>query len=160
MLVAANFSAIEGPLLLEDKDRFEFLEHTADIYIAAHGKTLEEAFEHAALATFEAMTNIEKVAAKTKETLTVEGYDEKSLLYNWLETLLVKFETTETLYSRFHIVSLQKTHGEYKLKAEIQGEPFNPQKHPSKVGIKAVTYHRMEIIKEPNRNTVKFILDI
>jgi SHS2 domain-containing protein len=160
MLVAANFSAIEGPLLLEDKDRFEFLEHTADIYIAAHGKTLEEAFEHAALATFEAMTNIEKVAAKTKETLTVEGYDEKSLLYNWLETLLVKFETTETLYSRFHIVSLRKTNGEYKLKAEIQGEPFNPQKHPSKVGIKAVTYHRMEIIKEPNRNTVKFILDI
>ena len=43
------------------KKRFEFLEHTGDAYIAAYGKTLEEAFENAALATFEVMTDVEKV---------------------------------------------------------------------------------------------------
>ena len=39
------------------KKRFEFLEHTADAYIIAYGKDLAEAFENAALAMFEVMTN-------------------------------------------------------------------------------------------------------
>lgn len=144
----------------EKKDDFEFLEHTADIYIVAHGKSLEEAFENAALATFEVMTETKKVIPRLEETVNAEGYDEKALLYNWLETLIVKFETTENLYSEFEITSLQKTIKGYKLHAKIRGEKFNQEKHPQKVGVKAVTYHRMEIIKKPDRVTVKFILDI
>ena len=142
------------------KKRFEFLEHTADLYIAAYGKTLEEAFENAAYATFEGMTNLDKVQPRLEETVEVEGYDEKALLYNWLEALLVKFDITGTLYSRFKIAGIERTPSGFKLKAKIWGEPFNPQKHVSKVGIKAVTYHQMEIVKEPELVTVKFILDI
>ena len=29
--------------------KFEFLEHTADVYVRANGKTMEEAYENAAL---------------------------------------------------------------------------------------------------------------
>lgn len=144
----------------EKKDNFEFLEHTADVYIAAYGKNLEEAFENAALATFEAMTETKRVIPRIEETVEAEGYDEKALLYNWLETLLVKFETTENLYSKFKITSFQKTSKGYKLQAKIRGEKFNQEKHPQKVGVKAVTYHLMEIIKKSNKVTVKFILDI
>jgi len=146
--------------LPEKKDNFEFLEHTADVYIAAYGKNLEEAFENAALATFEAMTETKRVIPRIEETVEAEGYDEKALLYNWLETLLVKFETTENLYSKFKITSFQKTSKGYKLQAKIRGEKFNQEKHPQKVGVKAVTYHLMEIIKKSNKVTVKFILDI
>ncbi|MFP3985579.1 MAG: archease [Candidatus Bathyarchaeia archaeon] len=142
------------------KAKFEFLEHTADVYISAHGKTMEEAFENAALATFEAMTDIDKVASKTEETVEVEGFDEKALLYNWLEALLVKFETSGTFYSNFKITNLQQTDEGYELKAKIQGEKLDPERHPSKVGVKAITYHRMEIEKKPDQVTVKFILDV
>jgi SHS2 domain-containing protein len=41
--------------------RFEFLEHVADAYIAAYGQDLAEAFENAAVAMFETMTDIEGV---------------------------------------------------------------------------------------------------
>ena len=142
------------------KEKFEFLEHTADAYIAAYGKTLEEAFENAALATFETMTQTNKITPKHEETVEVEGFDKKALLYNWLETLLVKFDTTETLYSKFTIDKIQKTDEGYKLKATIQGEKFNSKKHLQKVGVKAITYHQMQIIQTPKRTTVKFILDI
>ena len=142
------------------KKRFEFLEHTADLYIAAYGKTLEEAFENAAYATFEGMTNLDKVQLRLEETVEVEGYDEKALLYNWLEALLVKFDITGNLYSCLKIAGIERTPSEFKLKAKIWGDPFNPQKHVSKVGIKAVTYHQMEIVKKPELVTVKFILDI
>jgi len=140
--------------------RFEFLEHTADTYIAAYGTSLEEAFENAALATFETMTETDKIEPKIEDTIEVEGYDEQALLYNWLEALLVKFEATENLYSKFKIPKIEKTADGFKLNAKIWGEPFNPERHPQKVGIKAVTYHRMEITKKTKRVVVRFILDI
>jgi SHS2 domain-containing protein len=142
------------------KKRFEFLEHTADLYIAAYGSSLEEAFENAAYATFEGMTNVEQVQPLREDTVEVEGYDEQALLYNWLEALLVKFDVIGNLYSRFKVEGIEKTAQGFKLKAHIWGEPFNPKKHVSKVGVKAITYHQMEIIKQPNLVTVKFILDI
>jgi len=143
------------------KKRFEFLEHTADLYIAAYGKSLEEAFENAAYATFEGMTDLEKVQPKLEDAVTVEGYDEQALLYNWLEALLVKFDIKGNLYSRFKIAPIEKTSAGFKLKAKIWGETFNSKKHLSKVGVKAVTYHQMEIIKDKKGAvTVKFILDI
>jgi len=140
--------------------RFEFLEHTADVYVVAYGMNLEEAFENAALATFETMTETEKVESKVEDSIEVEGYDEYALLYNWLEELLIKFETTENLYCKFEISKIEKNPDGFKLSAKIWGEPFNPEKHPQKVGIKAVTYHQMEILKKPKMVTVKFILDI
>ena len=143
------------------KKRFEFLEHTADLYIAAYGKSLEEAFENAAYATFEGMTDLDKVQPKLEDTVEVEGYDEQALLYNWLEALLVKFDVNGNLYSRFKIVNIEKTSVGFRLKAKIWGEPFNSEKHLSKVGVKAVTYHLMEILRDAKgAATVKFILDI
>ncbi len=140
--------------------RFEFLEHTADAYVAAYGKTLEEAFENAAYATFEVMTEAEKIEPKVEENVEVEGYDEQALLYNWLEALLIRFDTTGRLYSRFKISKIEKTKEGFLLKARISGETYDPEKHPQKVGIKAVTYHRMEITKKPEQVTIQFILDI
>jgi len=142
------------------KKRFEFLEHTADVYIAAYGESLEEAFENAALATFEVMTELEKVEPKIEDTVNAEAQDEYALLYNWLEALLVKFELTGKLYSRFKISSIEKTPVGWKLKAKAWGEPYDPERHPQKVGIKSITYHQMEIVKKQKSVTLRFILDI
>ncbi|MEM0007147.1 MAG: archease [Candidatus Bathyarchaeia archaeon] len=142
------------------KRNFEFLEHMADAYIAAYGRDLAEAFENAAAAMFEVMTDIEKVNSENEDYVEVEAADEHALLYNWLEELLVKSEINEMLYSKFKIFEIAKTADGFRLKAKIWGEKFNPEKHPQKVGVKAVTYHQMEIIREPDKTIVKFILDI
>jgi SHS2 domain-containing protein len=145
---------------MAEKKGFEFLEHTADAYIAAYGKNLAEAFENAAFAMFDVMTDLEKVSAKVKENVEVAAEDEYALLYSWLEALLVKFDVNKMLYSKFKVLDLNQTSVRFRLRAEVWGEKFNPKKHTQKVGVKAVTYHRMEIIKEPNKVTLKFILDI
>lgn len=142
------------------KKGFKFLEHTADAYVEAYGDNLEEAFENAALATFEVMTDLEKVEPKIEDRVEVEAHDESALLYNWLEELLVKFEMNNKLYSRFKVSSVEETPSGFKLKAKAWGEPYDPERHPSKVGIKAVTYHQMEIVKKPKAVTVRFILDV
>jgi len=145
---------------MEKTGKFEFLEHTADILIAAHGQTLEEAFENAALAMFEVMTDTTKINPTQEDTVEVEAEDEYALLYSWLEALLVKLEVNGMLYSKFKIASLQDTPEGFNLKATVWGEKFNAEKHPQKVAVKAVTYHRMEIIKQHEKVTVEFILDI
>jgi SHS2 domain-containing protein len=106
--------------------RFEFLEHTANLYIAAFGKSLEEAFENAAYAMFEGMTELDKVKPKLEEVVEVEGQDEQALLYNWLEALLVKFDVTGNLYSRFKITGIEETSAGFKLKAKIWTLPLVP----------------------------------
>jgi len=142
------------------KKRFEFLEHTADAYVAAYGKNLEEAFENAALATFQVMTDVKKVKPEAEDLVEVDAHDEYALLYSWLEELVIRFDTTKKLYCRFKVSSIEETPAGLKLKAKIWGEPFDPERHPQKVGVKAVTYHRMEIVKKPKAVTVRFILDV
>ena len=130
------------------------------MYIAAHGATLAEAFENAALAMFEVMTDTEKVSPDVEDSVEVEAEDEYALLYSWLEALLVKFETKNMLYSKFKISSIDETSEGFRIKAAVWGEKFNAEKHTQKVGVKAVTYHRMEIIKDIDTVRLEFILDI
>jgi len=142
------------------KKRFKFLEHTADVYVEAYGNSLEKAFENAALAAVDVMTEPGQIEAKIEDDLEVEAPDEYALLYNWLEELLVKFELAGKLYSRFRIVSIERTSVGWKLKAKVWGELYDSEKHSSKVGIKSVTYHQMEIVKKPKCVTLRFILDV
>jgi len=142
-----------------DERAYEFLEHTADAYVAAYGKDLAEAFANAARALFDVMTQVEKVKPETLDLVEVEGEDEDSLLYRWLEALLVKSETKGLLYSKFEVTITEKT-SVFRLKARVWGEKFDAKRHLQKVGVKAVTYHRMEIIKSPGKVTLRFILDI
>jgi SHS2 domain-containing protein len=145
---------------VEKTGKFEFLEHTADVYIRAHGKTLQEAFENAALAMFEVVTDTQKISPQQEETVEVEAEDQYELLYNWLEALLVKFEIEGVLYSKFKITSWKETAEKFAIKANVWGEKFDPQKHPQKVAVKAATYHRMVITKEKENFLLEFILDI
>jgi SHS2 domain-containing protein len=140
--------------------KFEFLEHTADVYVRAYGATMEEAYANAASAMFETMTDSNKIAQTQQETLEVEAEDQYALLYNWLEALLVKFETENILFSKFEITDWKETAETFKFKAKIWGEKFDPKKHPQKVGVKAVTYHLMVVIREPQKVVLEFILDI
>jgi SHS2 domain-containing protein len=141
--------------------RFEFLEHTADVYVRAYGATLQEAYENAALAMFETITNTGKVAQKEEETLIVEAEDHYALLYSWLEALLVNSETKGMLYSKFQITDWVETADSFKITGIVWGEKFQPNQHVQKVAVKAVTYHRMVVMCEKEGNAgLEFILDI
>lgn len=139
--------------------KFEFLEHTADVYIAAYGVNMEEAFSNAALAMFETMTDVGKVTPQLEEIVEVEAEDEYALLYSWLEALLIKFEVDGILFSKFEVHKIEDNKV-FKLKATAWGEKFDAAKHSQKVAVKAITYHQMEIVKEIEKVTLMFLLDI
>jgi SHS2 domain-containing protein len=124
--------------------KWEHFEHTADIGIRGYGKTLEEAFENVAIALFEVMVDTSKVEKKTVKEVEAEGEDLQSLLYNFLEQLLIIHDIEGLVFRDFE-VKIEKTNRSYKLKAKAYGEELDLEKHEPKEEVKAITYHEMEI---------------
>jgi len=68
-----------------------FLEHMSDVYVEAYGPTMEDAFREAGLALFDVISDTKDVNPKLEREVCAEGFDMHSLLYNWLEQLLLLF---------------------------------------------------------------------
>ena len=139
---------------------FEFLEHTADVYIVAYGEDLPTTFENAAKAMFEVMTDTSKVSPKVKRFVSVDGFDLFSLLYSWLEELIYIFEVEHLFLSKFKVLEIVGADDGYMLNGEVYGEPVDVKRHIIKIGVKAVTYSQMEIVDRPGNCVVKFVLDV
>ncbi len=139
---------------------FRYLEHTADVYIEAWAPSLEQLFEQCALAMYDVMTNINEFQVEIERNIFVEAPDLHLLLYNWLEELLIIFDTEYLVFPKIRVERIQVKNGNYSLKAICNGEKFNPEKHTSKVEVKAVTLHMMEIKKEKNKYIARVVFDI
>ncbi|MEM0023126.1 MAG: archease [Thermofilaceae archaeon] len=140
---------------------FAHLPHTADVLIEAWGSTLEEAFEYAALGVLEVMTDTSKVQPKVEVTIIARGIDLEALLYDWIEQLIVVFDTRHLLLSQFKVLEISRDQdGVFHLCARAWGEEYDPERHESRTLVKAMTYHSMEIVQGPERTTLRFVVDI
>ena len=139
--------------------RFKFLEHTTDAEIEAYGKTLEEAFENAALATEETMVTLSSISGASQRNVSVKAKDLESLLYAWLEELIFLQDTDGMLFSNFSC-KISKRKQDFELNATCFGEKYDPARHEQKTAIKAPTYHDMKIIQEKDRVSMRFLLDL
>ncbi len=68
--------------------RFEVIDHTADIGIAAYGADLKEAFANAAYALFSLMIDLEGVGDASCYDVEVTAEDRAELLVAWLNELI------------------------------------------------------------------------
>jgi SHS2 domain-containing protein len=139
---------------------YEYLEHTADIKFRAYGKTLEEAFENAALAMFNVIINTEKVSGDTAREIFLKSPDLESLLVDWLSELIYNFEVDEIVFREFRVEKIEENEGEYSIKARALGEKYYPESHPFETEIKAVTYNQLEIAKTADGWKAQIVVDI
>ncbi len=147
-----------------NKEKFEFLDHPADVYIKAYGASLPELYENAGLALFETMTDTTLVEPLKKFSIEAEGFDLENLLYRWLEELLYIYYSHNVMCSRVIVERIEITRREdcfmYTIRGACYGEEFDPGKHEARVEVKAVTYHLMKIIKDEEGWKAYFVLDI
>jgi SHS2 domain-containing protein len=142
------------------KTGYTFLPHTTDAYIEAVGATLEEAMQFAGMALIDTICSIKSIEPTVTEQVETSGRDEVTLLYDWLERILLKFDLEGKVYSRFRVAPISKSAAGLSATAEISGEKYDRKKHDAKVEVKAVTYHRMEVLREGNSSILRFILDL
>lgn len=133
------------------------LEHMTDAFIEVTGNSLDEAFENAGIAVVDTIVDIRTVENKEEKKIEINANELKSLLYNWLEEIII-LTITDGFVVRTFKVKITKN-DKYFLSAKISGEEIDFEKHHFKLEIKAPTYHLMEI-KENRPVIMRFLLDL
>lgn len=134
--------------------KFEFLEHTADVKFQAFGKSLEKAFENAALALKETIAGKIKIKARIKKKIVIEGKDNPSRLYKFLEEFLYLLDAEDFILSKVKVKFFQKS----RLEVEVWGDNSRNYKFTNEV--KAVTYNQMFVKKEKAGWICQVVLDV
>jgi SHS2 domain-containing protein len=138
---------------------FRYLDHVTDAIVEAYGSSLDEAFENSAKGLVNTMIDLEQITPDQEYEIVAKGYDVKSLLYDWLEKVMLGLLIDNIALSDFK-VKISKNNGDYFLKGIAKGEVLDLKKHHYKIEIKAVTYHEMEIKQTKNMITTRFLLDL
>jgi SHS2 domain-containing protein len=95
---------------------------------------------------FEAATNLK---------IRVEGDDDEQLMVNWLSELNFLFQTRQFVPVKIFVEMTA-----HNLAATVTGDTFDPQKHSVATEIKAITYHRLDVVSEENGWRAQILFDI
>ena len=136
--------------------RFRFLNHTGDLAMEIYGENLKDLFENAGMALFSVMTDRSKIRKRVERSITLRYGDRETLMVDWLGELLYLHDVEGLLFRQFHVVSFE----EGCFNALAWGEPFQPDRHVIRTGVKAVTFHQLEVQKQGDRWRARVILDL
>lgn len=139
---------------------FEHLDHTGDLGVALAAATLEGLFAEAAVALCDCITDSQSVVPRDSRSVRAAASNHEELLVEWLQELLYVFETEGLLFSRASVELDESPGGSVSLRGRLSGERFDPERHPLRTAIKAVTYHGLEIRQEGTEWRGRVIFDI
>ena len=122
---------------------FDIVDHPADVGIIAYGADVKQAFANAARGLFNLITELDDVKETLYRDIEVTATDKESLLVEWLNELIYRFDTENIIFKRFVITELNDT----RLKGRSYGEKVDNSRHELKTGVKAATYHLLKVDK-------------
>ena len=138
---------------------YRFIEHTADTGLEVEAETLDELFVEALRGMTDCITELERVAPKTRRRIGVRAADLGQLLVEWLSEVVYLFEVEDLLFCQAEVEIKQSKEG-FDLEATAAGEPYDPDRHPVKIAIKAVTYHQLAVEQTASGWRARVIFDI
>ena len=133
---------------------YEILEHTADIGIHAWGPTLPHVFEQAAWGLAEILGARASVPIEAAQTTEITAADREALLVAFLNELILLHESEEAVFIDIGFPWFSET----GLTAEVcygllEGEAVS-------TGVKAATYHRLQIRETDDGFEAQVYLDV
>jgi SHS2 domain-containing protein len=136
--------------------KYVYLPHTADVKFQAFGKNLNFVFENSALAFSHAMY-AGKVKRKLKKRVNIRGNgnDFESLLYNFLEQLIILLDSENFFLSKAKVKINEK---KMTLSAELHGD--DAKNYKIGLDVKAITYNEMFVKKVKDKWACQVVLDV
>jgi SHS2 domain-containing protein len=138
---------------------YEFFDHTGDVGVTLTGRSLDELFSAAAAAFSETITALESVEPRRPEELEIAAPELDLLLVDFLSELLYRFDTRGWL-TRAAEVEVRARDVGWELQGTLIGERLDPARHATKVLIKAVTYHGLEVAQREGVWSARIVFDI
>jgi SHS2 domain-containing protein len=138
------------------QQRFEILEHTADIGVRAFGSTLAELFENAALGVQSLALDDSNVESREAYPISANGEDPESLMVNWLNEVIYFLDGRKVVMASLEIDNCTGT----AISGKAHGEPRDVLRHPPSLVVKAATYHQLRIDRAEDGYIAEVYLDI
>ena len=119
---------------------WEHFPHDADIGIRGFGESINEAFEHAALAMTAIITDPNTISNIEMVEIACEAPDKELLLVDWLNELVYEIATRNMLFGKYQ-VSIRNS----SLVGQAWGEKIDILKHELIVEVKGATYTSLSV---------------
>lgn len=138
------------------QEGYSILEHPADIGLEAHGKSLKEVFEYAAVGLMSIVVDPTGIEPVEQRFLTVTATDLENLLVKWLSEILYLYDGQEFVVAEVTIERIAPT----GIEAIVSGDIIDPGKHQFRTDVKAVTYHQLKVEEKQEGCMVRVFFDI
>lgn len=133
-----------------------FLDLEADVGFEVWAQDLNSLFEEAALAMYEVMVDVGKIDPKVERHVKLSAPNLEMLLQRWLSELLFITEVEKLVFSKFEV----SVEDEGYLSGKALGDFIDLERHDPRTEVKAVTYHRLSVVKEGDLWKGTVVLDI
>jgi SHS2 domain-containing protein len=142
---------------MPNRYRLETVDHTADLGLVARAESLPELFEACAYGMFDLMAEPEAYQPEQERRWEVQAPDLESLLVNWLRELLFSFDVEGILWIKFQVEDVGED------SPSLVGRSWGvstAQVQFTGPGVKAVTYHGLDVRREDDGWRASFIVDV
>lgn len=135
--------------------KYEQIDISGDAGLRVRGENLEALFENAAEGMFTLITDIQQIPETKQTAFTLKADSNEDALVQWLNELVFLYDTYGFIGKMYKITLQADT-----LKAEVSGGQFDPDRHESRLLIKAATYHNLSLTKTNSHWEATVIFDI
>jgi SHS2 domain-containing protein len=124
---------------------WEHFSHGSDIGVRGFGKSVEEAFEQAAVALAAVVADVS--AIRQSETIEVHcgASDLELLLMTWLNAVIYEMAVRTMLFSKFRVTLAGRS-----LVGTLFGETVDPERHHLAVEAKGATVTALKVDRDQN----------
>jgi len=137
-------------------DDLRFLDHTGDIGFEVKAPTIEALFRRAARGLYEILVERPPSSGGSEEQMDFEEEGADLLLRSFLSELLYRFLARRTMFVEFTDLRVEGN----RLTARGPVAPFDPARDGLRTELKAVTYHQLEVRRDPSGWTARVIFDV
>jgi len=139
---------------------YEYLDHTADLYIRGIGQTPREALSAGADAVLAAMADVDKIVPRQEFAQHCTAADIPSLFVEWLNEILYQREVEGVLFASARVIALEEDEKGWKLEGTARGEPLDADRHEVFTEVKAATYYGLEYRREAQQYVIECVVDV
>ena len=142
---------------MENQRNYRLTKRQSEIAVRVVGTSQADLFANSAFTLFDVMVmDVDKVEARERIPLEVEGTDRDDLMVNWMRELLYLYQGSGYLLREFLIREVKDT----VVKAEVAGEKIDPDRHEIKQEIATVAFHKSRMDKTGNQWTAHLIFEV
>ncbi len=141
----------------EIRAQWQHFPHEADVGVRGIGRTVEEAFEQAAMALVAVITEPASIEPERVTTIRCEAPDLELLLVDWLNAVVFEMASRKMLFGRFEVI----IHKGKVLRGKAWGEHVDRERHRPAVEVKGATYTGLHVGRdEHGRWIAECVVDV